>query len=374
MGLTRLQFEQAEERARKQREAGYVRFARYDQSRGRVILVFNTGVEMTFPTALAEGLAHASPEDLALIEISPSGLSLHWPRLDADFYVPALLQGVFGSRSWMAAQMGSAGGRMRSAAKTAAARKNGRKGGRPRRVAGKINEKAPAANAQNAKSVAREVCRLIDLTKVELGDEYYPTHLSVALIDAIFTTRLRYEAQVVPVIERYCRYFDLQRTRPDRQRVPPIRHQETLTDLIGHFENYGIRRMEAEVFATRYCSPGTRITKVENVYRAAVALRGTGLDNLQDAASKPPEEIKTALQPLIGIGPQTMHMFLMYVGNENLVKGDVHICRFVAGALGKKRVRAEKAERIVQEAAGMLGVRPRFLDFAIWQYKSESIE
>ncbi len=86
---------------------------------------------------MAEGLAGASPDDLAKIEISPTGLGLHWPRLDADLYVPALLQGVFGSRSWMAAQMGAAGGKARSAAKSAAARKNGRKGGRPRRTAGR---------------------------------------------------------------------------------------------------------------------------------------------------------------------------------------------------------------------------------------------
>jgi len=86
---------------------------------------------------MAKGLAGASPDDLAKIEISPTGLGLHWPRLDADLYVPALLQGVLGSRSWMAAQMGAAGGKARSAAKSAAARKNGRKGGRPRRTAGR---------------------------------------------------------------------------------------------------------------------------------------------------------------------------------------------------------------------------------------------
>ncbi|WP_352509685.1 MULTISPECIES: DUF2442 domain-containing protein [unclassified Mesorhizobium] len=30
--------------------------------------------------------------------ISPTGLGLHWPQLDADVDVPALLQGVFGSK------------------------------------------------------------------------------------------------------------------------------------------------------------------------------------------------------------------------------------------------------------------------------------
>ena len=43
-----------------------------------------------------------------------------------------LLAGVFGTRSWMARQAGQA----RSEAKAAAARANGAKGGRPRKVAG----------------------------------------------------------------------------------------------------------------------------------------------------------------------------------------------------------------------------------------------
>ena len=28
----------------------------------------------------------------------PNGLGLHWPQLDADLYVPALIEGAFGSR------------------------------------------------------------------------------------------------------------------------------------------------------------------------------------------------------------------------------------------------------------------------------------
>ena len=133
MAVTESQFERAEAQAKREREAGHVLSARYDRRRRRVAVRLNTGVEVTFPTALAKGLADASPEDLAEIVVSPTGLGLHWPRLDADLYVPALLQGALGSRSWMAAHMGAAGGKARSAAKTAAARENGRKGGRPRR-------------------------------------------------------------------------------------------------------------------------------------------------------------------------------------------------------------------------------------------------
>jgi hypothetical protein len=98
----------------------------------RVTVSLNTGIELAFPPSLTEGLAGASPDELADIEISPAGLGLHWPKLDADVYIPALLQGIFGSRRWMAAQLGAAGGRVRSKRKSASSRVNGRKGGRPR--------------------------------------------------------------------------------------------------------------------------------------------------------------------------------------------------------------------------------------------------
>lgn len=135
MARTDYEFEQAEGRMETLRRAGYAVAARYDRRRSRVLVSLNTGVEVAFPADLAEGLAGASPDDLAEIEISPAGLGLHWPRLDADVYVPALLQGIFGSKRWMARELGAAGGRARSAAKTSASRENGRKGGRPRRNA-----------------------------------------------------------------------------------------------------------------------------------------------------------------------------------------------------------------------------------------------
>lgn len=109
--------------------------ARYDRRVSRVIVGLDNGLELAFPPRLAQGLEHATPADLAVIEISPLGDGLHWPAIDADLYVPGLLQGVFGSKSWMARHLGAAGGRARSGAKVAAARENGRKGGRPRKLA-----------------------------------------------------------------------------------------------------------------------------------------------------------------------------------------------------------------------------------------------
>lgn len=136
MAITERQMTQAEKRMETLREAGYAVSARYDRRRARVVIGLNTGVELTFPAGLAEGLADASPDSLAAIEISPAGLGLHWPKLDADLSVPGLLQGMLGSKKWMARQLGAEGGKARTAAKVAASRANGRKGGRPRKLAG----------------------------------------------------------------------------------------------------------------------------------------------------------------------------------------------------------------------------------------------
>ncbi len=109
--------------------------ARYDKRRCRVVVSLDNGLELAFPPHLAEGLEKAAPGDLADIEITPAGLGLHWPRLDADLYLPALMSGVFGSPRWMAGQMGRKGGSARTAAKAEAARANCQRGGRPRKAA-----------------------------------------------------------------------------------------------------------------------------------------------------------------------------------------------------------------------------------------------
>ena len=108
---------------------------RYDRRRGRIIVSLSNGLELAFPPAIAQGLEKAKANDLTDIEISPSGFGIHFPKLDAHLYLPALLRGVFGSKSWMASQLGAAGGAARSAAKAAAARANGKRGGRPRKAA-----------------------------------------------------------------------------------------------------------------------------------------------------------------------------------------------------------------------------------------------
>lgn len=107
---------------------------RYDRRIGRIVIDLSSGLEVGFRANDAQGFEHAKPSELSKIEVSPSGLGIHFPLLDADIYLPALLEGFLGSRRWMAAQMGKAGGKVSTKAKAAASRRNGKLGGRPRKL------------------------------------------------------------------------------------------------------------------------------------------------------------------------------------------------------------------------------------------------
>jgi len=93
----------------------------YERSRARVIVDLNNGIRISFPVRMAEGLANASPDHLIYIEIAQGGQTLRWPKLNVTLHVPALLQGVFGSKQWMAAQLDAANG-VRTSVKVSASR------------------------------------------------------------------------------------------------------------------------------------------------------------------------------------------------------------------------------------------------------------
>jgi hypothetical protein len=124
---------QAREQADKQRrEEPHVVKAKYDSNLGRVILELSTGGWFAFRPDEAQGLEHATVTQLRKIEIL-GDFAIDFPLLDVQFDIGALLHGRFGSKAWMASRMGAAGGAVKSKAKTAAARANGKLGGRPKK-------------------------------------------------------------------------------------------------------------------------------------------------------------------------------------------------------------------------------------------------
>ncbi|HEX2093924.1 MAG TPA: DUF2442 domain-containing protein [Longimicrobiaceae bacterium] len=105
--------------------------AHYDEARNRIVVELTNGCIFGFGPEHATGLAGATADQLAAVVVEDGGEALHWEELDADVSFPGLMLRILNVRAWAAKYMGQA----TSEAKAAAARENGRKGGRPRKVA-----------------------------------------------------------------------------------------------------------------------------------------------------------------------------------------------------------------------------------------------
>jgi hypothetical protein len=105
--------------------------AAYDPAAREVRVRMHNGASFAIPVRMLDELDGASDEDLARVEVPPSGYGLGWRTLDVDIAVTGILEAAFGSvvRSGIARKAGSS----RSSAKSRASRENGKKGGRPRK-------------------------------------------------------------------------------------------------------------------------------------------------------------------------------------------------------------------------------------------------
>jgi hypothetical protein len=70
--------------------------ARYIRKNGVIVVSLDSGLELRFSRELLPEFRRASYDELATIEITPSGQGLRWPKIDADLYVPGVLGGIFG--------------------------------------------------------------------------------------------------------------------------------------------------------------------------------------------------------------------------------------------------------------------------------------
>lgn len=110
----------------------------YDAKTRTYTLAMLAGGQLSFRADQVRELAGASPEQLARVELSPSGGGISWPELDVDIDMTGLVMDLVAGETWrtafrslLAKEISS----VKSEAKADAARQNGKLGGRPRKDA-----------------------------------------------------------------------------------------------------------------------------------------------------------------------------------------------------------------------------------------------
>jgi len=228
----------------------------------------------------------------------------------------------------------------------------------------------------DAEVVAAACSRRLDLA-APLGDEYRYAHVSLCVLDAVFSIGVRYQATAATV-RRYARWASLELTRGGSA-LPARAAQQPLGAVVAHVADLGPERFARAVASNRQrTSTRSGILKAEAALRFARALGAAGVTHFQDVADAANDpDLDAALRAIPGQGSGiSVAYFFMLAGDDRLVKPDRMIVRFLAAALGRS-VSAKEAQDLVAGACAILALEqphltPRALDHAIWSYQRMS--
>jgi len=226
----------------------------------------------------------------------------------------------------------------------------------------------------NEATLLAEACRAQLSLPVVLGDEYRYAHLSLCILDAVFSIGVRYEGTAAAV-RRYAEWAKIPLSRSHTQ-LPAHADQQPIGDFIADVEKLGPERFAAEVVRNRQrTSSRGGILKTEASLRFAHALDAAGVHYLQDVTTAASDDtLDAALRAIPGQRSGiSIAYFFMLAGDDNLVKPDRMIVRYLTAALGRP-VTVTEAPGLVAAACQILRdefplLTPRSLDHGIWNYQ-----
>lgn len=240
--------------------------------------------------------------------------------------------------------------------------------GRRAHSPGQLSTATDAEDTSGIRNVVEAVGRCITFEETELPEAFFPAHLSVAIIESVFRFDSERKEQSSQVGQRYCRHFGLERRRRNMFELPLVDEQETVSDLLGHYDERGVEGMSNEVFGISCHDPETATCGAETVLNIGKALRHIGVDVLQDVQHQSAHEFERALCSVPGTGRHLARLLLTTSGDDDFVVTDDYVQQFVAEATGDRTVSASWAAHAVCQAAYEFVLSPRHLDYRIYCY------
>lgn len=205
-------------------------------------------------------------------------------------------------------------------------------------------------------------------------------HLSLCVLDAVFSINATYPT-TVRTVRSYATHAELDPVVAPADEVALGTHARTEQPLSEFLTGDGA--LAPEALATllgnrQRTSTRSGILKAEATQRYARILVDHGLETLADVADllidlDRTADIERALATVPGHGRGVRVSYLwMLAGDDQHVKADRMVTRWVARALNRRSVSVAEAGELLKETARQLNVTPWVLDHAIWNAERQS--
>jgi len=215
----------------------------------------------------------------------------------------------------------------------------------------------------------------LNLSNLAQSEEYGYHNLPLCIIDAIFSIGVNYTS-TENTIKRFCEFFSVTRLR--EKELAPRSEQLSVTSFIQFHHDFTFQEMAEKIYQNKQrTSTRNGILKAEAAYRFAGVVQKFGGEYLQDVdiiLGDEAFEKEIARIPGQSSGLSTRY-FYMLVGDENFIKPDRMIRRFIQAAIGRDLSMQECQELLLAAHTELVRdyplLTPRSLDHEIWLYQRQ---
>lgn len=238
--------------------------------------------------------------------------------------------------------------------------------------------------------ISRQVALYADihlaLAMAKLSASYFYQSIPLCVVDAVFSVGVRYR-QVEKVVEYLCKQQGWEQFR-GYSPYPPPAAQAKIADLVNLFTGLVVLSQHdaKRIFNNQgYINPSAKkknpTLKAEVIRQFAKILMNNKIETFQDwnlltAVQK--ENIGIIVNEVPGLKSGViMRYFAMLAGDDNQVKPDRMILRFLKKAVSEDGVSVSDAVMIIRDACALLkpkypDLTPRLLDHMIWKYQRQN--
>ncbi len=210
------------------------------------------------------------------------------------------------------------------------------------------------------------------LKPLPLPAEFFYASLPLCVIDAVFSIGVTYTS-TANTVTRFCeRQGWTKSLAPD---APRSTGEHTISEFLALFDGLTPDQMADDPFGNRQrTSTRSGILKAEAVRQYAEALQANGIEDFGDMTETRLTMIEKQVRRIPGQGSGiSFDYFRMLAGNDNLIKPDRMVQRYVAKAANMRpeQVTPELARSLMRGVITILAEQEskwseRQLDYAIW--------